>query len=113
MIDASQCQEYLASVQAFAESVQTDEGQDLDSRLAYLAGYACHNTPEDTRCRLFPDFAPQSFAFTMERKNKAGQYEYWFNGGLIFHGNHDGGGDGSAPTFSVNLNPVSGWSVHT
>ena len=26
---------------------------------------------------------------------------------------HAGGGDGSAPTYSVNLNPVDGWSLHT
>ena len=36
-----------------------------------------------------------------------------YNGGLIYHGPHDRGGDGSAPTFSVNLNPHDGWSIHT
>jgi hypothetical protein len=40
-------------------------------------------------------------------------YVKWFNGGLIYHGKHDNGGDGSAPTFSVNLTPQYGWSIHT
>lgn len=40
-------------------------------------------------------------------------YERWFNGGLIFHGNHDGFGNGSAPSFAVTLNPTNGWSIHT
>lgn len=35
------------------------------------------------------------------------RYEYWFNGGLIYHG------PGAGETFSVTLNPVRGWSVHT
>lgn len=53
--------------------------------------------------RLYKDFAPYSFTFS------AGD----FYGGLVYHGSHDGGGDGSSPTFSVNLNPVNGWSIHT
>ena len=38
---------------------------------------------------------------------------FWFNGGLIFHGPHDNGGDGGAPTFSVNLGVGYGWAMHT
>jgi hypothetical protein len=50
----------------------------------------------------------------MHRRNKeTGSYDYWFNGGLIFHGAHDRGGDGGAPTYSVNLSPTDGWAVHT
>jgi len=41
------------------------------------------------------------------------EYQEWFNGGLIFHGPHDNGGDGGAPTFSVNLMPSHGWNIHT
>ena len=40
-------------------------------------------------------------------------YKYWMNGGLIYHGKHDGFGSGNAPTFSVCLTPTNGWSVHT
>ena len=49
------------------------------------------------------DFAPHSFNFTM-----CGMY-----GGMIYHGPHDGGGDGGAPTYSMNLSPIAGWSLHT
>jgi hypothetical protein len=35
------------------------------------------------------------------------------NGGLIYHGKHDNGGDGGSPTFSVCLEPTNGWSIHT
>jgi len=49
----------------------------------------------------------------IDTKNRAQKEERWFNGGLIFHGPHDNGGDGGAPTFSVNLLPQDGWSIHT
>ena len=40
-------------------------------------------------------------------------YKFMGNGGIIFHGTHDRGGDGGAPTFSVNLTPTVGWAIHT
>jgi len=67
---------------------------------------------EKTRCNLFKDFAPYSFYFELERK-RDGPWIMMMNGGLIFHGPHDNGGDGGAPTFSVNASPVDGWSIHT
>ena len=56
------------------------------------------------------DFAPYSFYFVKSRKNTN---EFVGNGGIIFHGKHDNGGDGGAPTFSVNLTPTTGWAIHT
>jgi len=53
--------------------------------------------------RLFLDFAPYSFEFSVGG----------LNGGMIFHGGHDGGGDGGGPTLSVCLTPTTGWSLHT
>lgn len=41
------------------------------------------------------------------------EWVYWFNGGLLYHGNHDGFGSGEAPTLAVTLNPTDGWSIHT
>lgn len=37
------------------------------------------------------------------------------NGGMIFHGPHDNGGDGGAPTFSVSLSGTTKprWEIHT
>ncbi|NQU52164.1 MAG: hypothetical protein HQ522_06450 [Bacteroidetes bacterium] len=59
---------------------------------------------------LYPDWAPQSLSFLLKWNGKNSM-----NGGFIFHGVHDGGGNGSAPTFSVCLNPStkSHWSIHT
>jgi hypothetical protein len=60
---------------------------------------------------LYPDFAPMSMTFAI--KNDDGTVS--LNGGFIFHGNHDNGGDGGAPTFSVSLDNDSKprWSIHT
>lgn len=64
------------------------------------------------RMRVMSDFAPLSFYFIREVVFD-GAWERDYNGGIIFHGSHDGGGDGGAPTFSVNLSPVDGWATHT
>ena len=85
------------------------------------------------RIRLFKDFAPYSFTFQLEslrvikdevsvdEENEKGRYmettkvEQWkpeVFGGVILHGAHDGGGNGGAPTFSVNMSPEDGWAVH-
>jgi len=61
------------------------------------------------RVNLFSDFAPLSFTFSVLDK----QNRLIYNGGLIYHGSHDNGGDGSSPTFSVSLTPVNGWAIHT
>ena len=84
----------------------------LKEKLAYLDTYAETNRG-DTRCLLFKDFAPLSFAFIMERKESDGEYYRVFNGGLIFHGKFDSGV--GAPTFNVRIGDTSkaGWSIHT
>jgi len=90
-----------------------DSPDSLISRLAYLDTYAENGERGRTRCVLATDFAPFSFFFRMQIRREDGEYEDWFPGGLIYHGPHDRGGDGGAPTFSVNLIPVNGWSIHT
>lgn len=85
----------------------------LKQQLRYLDDYAEHGDRGRTQCRLWDDFAPHSFYFVMKRRQEDGSYKRWFNGGLIFHGAHDNGGDGGAPTFSVSLTPASGWKIHT
>lgn len=69
---------------------------------------------------IAPDYAPLSFHFGLYRRTEEGEHmiegercQLYLNGGIIFHGKHDNGGDGSAPTFSVNLTPCNGWSIHT
>jgi len=112
--------EYLESVQQAA--AEMGKGDQLLGRLTYLAQYACWKQTDDgdqvpgdfntTRCVLCKDWAPLSFSFVMHQKTEGG-YRFWFNGGLIFHGQHDGFGDGSAPTYSVDLSSTDGWSIHT
>ena len=65
---------------------------------------------EEQEVHIYPDFAPLSFEFSMI--NLATK-RCTLNGGIIFHGKHDGFGSGSGPTFSVCLTPTSGWSTHT
>lgn len=101
------CKEHFEKVKTFAERVGMLE--QFEEKLDYLSNYR----GGECECHLGWDFAPQSFSFTMHRPDKEGVMVPWFNGGLIFHGDHDNGGDGSAPTFSVNLSPASGWQVHT
>jgi len=103
-----QNQEHFDAVKAFAES--TGRMAQLQSKLDYLDNYGGEGK---TKCLLGYDWAPYSFAFTMMRLMPNGEYERWFNGGLIFHGAHDNGGDGSYPTLSVCLTPTDGWSIHT
>ncbi len=110
MLDTDRCRDHLSDVKSFASKIGMRP--DLDKQLEFLGTYAEHGDVK-TRCTLTRDFAPYSFGFAMEIKSQDGEYEPWFFGGLIFHGSHDRGGDGGAPTYSVNLSPVSGWSVHT
>ena len=107
-------QEYLDEVMEFAK--QSDQIESLQRQLDYLNGYAIHEDgdPARTKCILYKDSAPYSFGFTMMmRKEPADEYKQWFQGGLIYHGNHDGFGDGTAPTFSVSLSKTQGWEIHT
>ena len=59
---------------------------------------------------LFSDFAPLSLEFVIQQAER-----FVLNGGFIFHGTHDGWGNGGPPTFSVSLSTEKkiGWSIHT
>lgn len=68
----------------------------------------------DIRMKVFVDFAPLSFYFEVYYLNRHHQrYELDYNGGIIFHGDHDGWGNGGSPTYAVCIQPVDGWSTHT
>jgi len=63
---------------------------------------------------IFKDFAPYSMYFVIKgNKVEDNSSIMFFNGGIIYHGQHDNGGDGGAPTYSVNISPMNGWSIHT
>ena len=55
------------------------------------------------------DFHEQSFYFQETREDGS----RGMCGGIIFHGAHDHGGDGSGPTFSVSGGTVDGYMIHT
>ena len=104
--------EYLATVRAKADALGLREK--LEAQLTRLENYGNHGDEAKNRCVLYPDFSPLSFGFNIEHQRDDGSWKHWFNGGLIFHGQHDRGGDGSSPTFSVSLTPVDDdWSIHT
>jgi hypothetical protein len=84
----------------------------LKSRLDYLEKYGGENNAS-FRTRLFRDSAPASFYFVIEKKNDTGAWTRLFEGGLLYHGAHDGFGSGSGPTFAVTLTSTDGWSIHT
>ncbi len=108
---------YYEEVLAKADEIGLEE--QLQNQLKFLAEYGCwreDGTPgnfNQTRCELYKDFAPLSFGFVMKKLGKDRDYQFFFNGGLLFHGNHDGHGSGAFPTLAVTLTKTTGWSVHT
>lgn len=97
------CPEHLQSAKEFAAS--TNQSETLNRQLSRLT----ENLDSAWRVELYSDFAPYSFFF--QEITPAGLRG--LNGGLIYHGSHDGFGSGSAPTFSVSITPTQGWSIHT
>lgn len=115
-----------------------DRHSSLEKQLSNLALWGNYDMPDTIHCVISPDFAPLSFCFALyveckpDYDKKLSRYGSWdhgrymvemfpqlegralyIHGGLIFHGKHDNGGDGSAPTFSVNLTSTNGWGTHT
>jgi hypothetical protein len=101
------CPELLDEAKAFADKAGL--AVNLQQNLDFLDNYA---GKENTVCVLSKDFALLSFNFTVYRLIN-GERKLWFNGGLLFHGSHDGHGSGAAPTLAVTLEPTTGWSIHT
>ena len=97
------CSDHLAVVRAFADRI--NQSAQFEKRLAELTAFL----PDDWTVELYSDFAPYSFFWTQFSPTR----QRGLIGGLIYHGHHDGGGNGGAPTFSVNLTPSNGWCIHT
>ena len=95
----------LAEIQAFAKEHQLMESfKETFSRLENYSIKGCDVS-------LCSDFAPLSLEFSITDKG-----QFVLNGGFIFHGKHDGYGNGGAPSFSVCIESgdrVTGWSIHT
>ena len=118
-------QVYLREVMDFAETLPEEVRQTLYKNLAYI----CRLYPETANLEIYlqKDFAPYSFAWHIQDgleddpfyhvvsngEASSSVHRRYLNGGIIFHGAHDGGGSGSAPTYSVCLTPTNGWAVQT
>ena len=97
----------LDQVKAFAELIKDLSLLECLSRLEQTEkAYA--ERGELCETIIMNDFAPFSFYFEREVDNK-----FRNNGGIIWHGKHDGYGSGSAPTFSVSIDKAKGWQIHT
>ena len=93
----------------FAKSINDNSLQECLDRLKKVEeNYGNGLTAVETE--ISNDFAPHSFYFNRvySRSN-----QFISNGGIIYHGKHDNGGDGGSPTFSVSLTPCNGWQIHT
>ena len=112
MLDVK-CTEHLENTRAFADRIGKRE--QLEEKLKYLENYACHGDEKRTITELYDDGTPYGFYFVIQKRRDDNTYHPWFNGGLIFHGPHDGGGDGGAPTYSVSLagTKEQRWEIHT
>ena len=104
-----ECEEHLQKAREFAAKIGKTESLEKNIKLLDEWG---KEFSFPMRCRLMSDFAPHSFYWILERE-KSGVWEFYMNGGLIYHGPHDNGGDGGEPTLSVSLQPHHGWSIHT
>ena len=102
----------LKEVKEFAAT--HPKGNTLTEALCKLELMA-HNRGENYAVWLFPDFAPYSLEFAIINSHLLTytREDISLNGGLIFHGSHDGYGSGSAPSFSVCLDDADGWRIHT
>jgi len=109
MLDTSRVEASLAKARAFAERVGLQES--LEKNLRFLDGYG--GPSKVTRATLYGDHAPYSFGFLIEIRGPDERYRPWIEGGLIFHGPHDGHGSGSGPAYAVTLEATTGWSIHT
>ena len=89
----------------YAKSIGNDTLQQCIDRLKQA------DENMETETTICNDFAPRSFYFQRMDKND----RYSGNGGIIFHGPHDGYGSGSAPSFSVSLDDSKEirWEIHT
>ena len=106
-------EEHFDRVRDFAHSVGADA--ELQNRLDFLASFGGDAAKE--RCRLYSDSAPHSFFWRIEYSSPEG-WKTGLVGGLIYSG-PGAPSDGSAPSFSVSLNPDAAagrkhmWSIHT
>jgi len=112
LVIRDEIKDYFQEVSDFAYKNGLSGKFNLAMMNLHLYGCDWHDT-EKCRITLGRDFAPYSFSMLIEKLTPEGNYAPILNGGVIFHGPHDGFGDGSAPSFSVSLSGEVGWEMHT
>jgi hypothetical protein len=93
-IDFSHCPDgYVEKVFEYAATTKHEES--LRTAMEWLN----KETYFGQKCgaRVYKDFAPYSFGFSLVGTDGRA----FMGGGIIYHGSHDGGGNGGGPTFSV------------
>ncbi len=108
MLDTSQVTESLARAKEYA--ARTGLADDLERQLEVLTSFG--RDPERFRAVLYPDLAPYSFAFVIERRDSEGTWRPRLTGSLRYHNPHDGFGSGTLPTLAMTLETSRGWSIH-
>lgn len=104
-----ECADHFAAVEAFAG--QLDRKASLYEAIAYAAGSGTY-FGKPAKLVLYRDFAPASFGYALRSRDDD---RHFMSGGIIYHGPHDGWGNGSSPSFSVSNASArdAGWSVHS
>jgi hypothetical protein len=102
-------EEQLAKCIKFINENRPDLSNQFYDRVKQLS---INNSEYPRKVFMHRDFAPLSF-FWREEYFRNNEWKRGMVGGLIFHGQHDNGGDGGAPTYSVNVTPHDGWAIHT
>jgi hypothetical protein len=93
----------------------------LFEQLLLLHTYGDRDLNGAWRVELSRDFAPASFSLVWRKRRPDGEYAFFVNGGLIFHGDQRGWvrEDGTplsapVPTFATRLSADENpWSIHT
>jgi hypothetical protein len=115
LIIPEETREYFLEVQKIAY----DRGlaKEFDDAMMQAHLYGCDWTdPWNCKFTLYKDFAPLSFSYRIEFRDKEEKdvYIYFCNGGLIYEG-PDSPADGSFPSFTVSVgsNNKVGWFMHS
>ena len=99
----------LDEVLKFAEQINDGSLKECLENLERAEKNISENRGKKFETFISNDWADKSFYFS--RNSEDGDFAG--NGGIIYHGTHDNGGDGSSATFSVNITPCNGWRIHT
>lgn len=105
-----ECQDHYQRTVEFASRI--GRLSDLYKTIVRLVGAGTY-FGKPAKVVLYSDFAPASFGFSIVSREEP--HRLFSNGGVIFHGPHDGWGSGAEPSFSVSLSPSRelAWSIHT